>query len=196
MLLDPSILQNAAPASVEEALLLAEKLFSEIGVQRAQIVSSTPSGNVSGLAGVSFCVTLPLNELEALAQRELEAVAAEQGIKVDRSELRITQEQPGRLDVTIEGDAKAFLGSLTVRVTGALTLQADGTLRFEEMRMDAGAGMFAGMAGALVRPKLAKLQAQPIDLRRTDGFSLRFTGLRVVNTAVEVELTCDGHLSN
>ena len=113
--------------------------------------------------------------------------AAEQGIQVSRLNLALKQEAPERLGLEIEADAKAFLGKVTVRITGALVLQQEGTLRFEGLQMDAGAGMFAGMAGAVLRPKLAQLSAQILDLRQVEGFGLRVTGIRA--TAQQVELS-------
>ncbi len=187
MFLDASILQKAAPTSVEEVLSLAGSVFASTGFNGAGVVlTAEPSGG-AGVSGAAFCVSVPILEVEAFVRRAAEEAAAEQGIQVSRLNLALKQEAPERLGLEIEADAKAFLGKVTVRITGALVLQQEGTLRFEGLQMDAGAGMFAGMAGAVLRPKLAQLSAQILDLRQVEGFGLRVTGIRA--TAQQVELS-------
>ncbi len=186
MFLDISALQNASPTSVEEVLSLLNALFTATGMQGVTVALSGAPPSGAGPKGASFCVTLPIVELEALFHRAVETAAGEQGIQVSRSQLRFTQEAPDRLAVAMEADARAFLGAVTVRVTGALVLHTDGTLRFDGLKLDTGSGMFAGMAGAVLRPKLARLGEQVIDLRRaSSGLGLRVTGLRATAQNVE-----------
>jgi len=188
MIFDASTLPKTAPTSVEEVLSFADSLFASSGFNGASVsLISAPTGGV-GVSGAAFCVSVPIVELEALARRAVEAAAGEQGVQIDRLELAFKQEAPERLGLEIEADAKAFLGKLTLRITGSLVLlREEGTLHFEGLQMDAGSGMFAGIAGAVLRPKLARLGAQVIDLRRIEGFGLRVTGIRA--TAQQLELS-------
>jgi len=186
MFLDLSVLKNASPTSVEEVLSLSTALFTATGMQGVTVALSGSPSSEAELKGASFWVTLPKVELEALLHRAAQGAASEQGIQVSRSQLRITQEVADRLELAMEADARAFLGALTVRVTGALVLQSDGTLRFNSLKLDTGSGMFAGMAGAVLRPKLVQLGAQVIDLRQASpGFGLRVTGLRATAQTVQ-----------
>jgi len=188
MIFDASTLPKTAPTSVEEVLSFADSLFASSGFNGASVsLISAPTGG-AGVSGAAFCVSVPIVELEALARRAAEAAAEEQGIQVSRLDLALRQEASERLGLVIEADAKAFLGKVTVRVTGSLVLQQEqGTLQFEGLQMDAGSGMFAGIAGAVLRPKLARLSAQVIDLREIEGFGLRVTGIRA--TAQQMELS-------
>jgi|GEM_PF-2205015 len=188
MIFDASTLPKTAPTSVEEVLSFADSLFVSSGFNGASVsLISAPTGG-AGVSGAAFCVSVPIVELEALARRAAEAAAEEQGIQVSRLDLALRQEASERLGLVIEADAKAFLGKVTVRVTGSLVLQQEqGTLQFEGLQMDAGSGMFAGIAGAVLRPKLARLSAQVIDLREIEGFGLRVTGIRA--TAQQMELS-------
>ena len=188
MLFNASNLPKTAPTSVEEVLSFADSLFASSGFHGAgvRLISAPAAG--AGVSGAAFCVSVPFAELESLARRAVEAAAGEQGVQIDRLDLGFKQEAPERLGLEIEADAKAFLGKVTVRITGSLVLQqAEGTLHFEGLQMDAGSGMFAGIAGAVLRPKLARLSAQVIDLRRIEGFGLRVTGIRA--TAQQLDLS-------
>jgi hypothetical protein len=188
MIFDASTLPKTAPTSVEEVLSFADSLFASSGFDGASVsLISAPTGGV-GVSGAAFCVSVPIAELEALARRAAEAAAEEQGIQVSRLELALRQEAPERLGMLIEADAKAFLGKVTVRVTGSLVLQQEqGTLHFEGLQMDAGSGMFAGIAGAVLRPKLARLGEKVIDLRQIEGFGLQVSNIRA--TAQQLELS-------
>ena len=188
MLFNASTLPKTAPTSVEEVLSFADSLFASSGFNGASVrLIAAPTG-VSGVSGAAFCVSVPIVELEALARRAAEVAAEEQGIRVSRLDLALSQEAPERLGLMIEADAKAFLGKVTVRIIGSLALQQEqGTLQFEGLQMDAGSGMFAGIAGAVLRPKLARLSAQVIDLRQIEGFGLRVTN--ICATAQQLELS-------
>jgi hypothetical protein len=188
MIFDASTLPKTAPTSVEEVLSFADSLFASSGFNGASVsLISAPTGG-AGVSGAAFCVSVPIAELEALARRAAEAAAEEQGIQVSRLELALRQEAPERLGMLIEADAKAFLGKVTVRVTGSLVLQQEqGTLHFEGLQMDAGSGMFAGIAGAVLRPKLARLGEKVIDLRQIEGFGLQVSNIRA--TAQQLELS-------
>ncbi|NBV85971.1 MAG: hypothetical protein EBS01_06855 [Verrucomicrobia bacterium] len=176
---DLSALQNISPTSVEEVLSLSSAFFAATGLQGVDVAFTKAADSAAGLKGASFCVTLPTAALEALFDSAAKAAGAEQGIQVTRSQLRVRQEVSDRLEIALEADARAFLGALTVRVTGSLVLLEEGTLRFDGLKLDVGTGMFAGMAGAVLKPKLLQLGSQVFDMRQlSSGFGLRVTGLR------------------
>jgi hypothetical protein len=166
------------PASAEEALLSARDLLQNLGVVGATVSLVKPATKPGGLIGAELQATLPIGALETLAREAVTTAAAEQGLKVTKTTLAVQQAEENRLHLSLCAEAKIFGGTLQIGVEGYIAPENGTHLRFSGFQMEGGGGIFGGIATSMIRPKLAELEAAPLDLQRLAGVPLELTQLK------------------
>jgi hypothetical protein len=170
-------LPEKPPTSAEEAISAARQLLHAAGITGATMSLEKDADVPGQLEGAELKVSLPVHSLEAAVHAAATAAAAEQGLKITRTGLRLRENGPNALQVHVEVEAKVFGGSLKVGVEGGLASEGGRNLRFSGLKMEGGAGVFGGIASAMIRPKLAALEAAPLPLEKLAGVPVELTQL-------------------
>lgn len=165
------------PASAEEALATARLLLQTAELTDATVSLEKPATIPGGLEGAELKVTLPIPSLQAAVHKAAVKAAAEQGVKISHSNLRLSETAPDRLHLDLTVEAKVFGGSLKIEIEGDVAPEKGTHLRFSGFKMEGGGGMFGGIATATIRPKLTALEASPLDLQQLTGVPLQLTQL-------------------
>jgi hypothetical protein len=166
------------PPSAEEAILRARQLLEKLGIAGATVSLVKPATKPGGLIGAALHAALPIRALEELARQAATTAAAEQGLKVTQTTLKLQQAGENRLHLSLRAEAKIFGGTVQIGVEGYIAPENGTHLRFSGFQMEGGGGIFGGIAGSMIRPKLAELEAAPLDLQRLAGVPLELTQLK------------------
>ena len=179
---------DAPPISVEEALEQARRLLARASIHGAEVTVTRPAAAGECLKGACLEGSLPLTALEAALREAADAVAASQGVKVSRTKIHLENRAEGDLSLalTVEVDVRVFGATITLRVRGALDATDGESVRLQNLQLDAGTGLFSGMATGLIRPRLEAMEGQRIDLTRLAGVSVRLLCLECSNGTPEM----------
>jgi len=169
------------PTSAEEAIAAAGLLLQTAEVSGAVVSLEKPAVVPGGLEGAELKVTLPVPALEAALHAAAVRAAAEQGVKISSTTLRVSEPVPNLLHLHVTVEAKVFGGILKVDVEGDATPEGGTHVRFSGCKMEGGGGMFGGIAAAMIRPKLSALEAAPIALQQLTGVPVSLTQLGCQN---------------
>lgn len=166
------------PASAEDAVLGARQMLKTLGLADATVSLEKQAAQPGGLIGATLQAALPIRALEALAHQAATNAAAEQGLKVTQTILKLQQAGVNRLHLSLRVEAKIFGGTVQIGVEGYIAPENGTQLRFSGFQMEGGGGIFGGIAGSMIRPKLAEMEAAPLDLQRLAGVPLELTQLK------------------
>jgi len=114
--------------------------------------------------------------------------ASEQGISITDTSLQLNPAGPGALGIRLQVTAKVFVSSVEVGIRGRVTVSSCGTVEFDSLLMDAGAGMFAGMAAAAIKPKLDQLQSEKFELEKIFGRKMTVIQFEFKSSQVQAEV--------
>ena len=78
---------------------------------------------------------------------------------------------------------RVFGATVTLKVGGRVEAADAENLRCRELKLDAGAGLFAGMATALIRPRLEALEGRVFNLSRIAAVPVRLLRLECTGEA-------------
>ena len=165
------------PTSAEEAIAAARLLLQTAEITGATVSLEKPANVPGGIEGAELKVTLPIPALEAALHTAAVKAAAEQGVKISHTNLRLSENAPNRLTLHITVEAKVFGGSLKIDVVGDVAPERGTHLRLSGFKMEGGGGIFGGIAAAMIRPKLAALEAAPLELQQLTGVPVLLTQL-------------------
>jgi len=164
---------------VEEALSQARQLFLRAGLEDAEIIVTQPAELGETLRGACLEASIPVRSIEAVAGKAAESLAASQGVKILHTRLSLQNGGAGDLSLLlgVEVGVRVFGASVTLGVRGVAEAAGGESIQCRELQMDTGSGMFAGMATALIRPKLEALEGQSFNLSRLAGVPVRLVRL-------------------
>ena len=143
---------------------------------------------LSGWSGARLSVEIPCADLEALMLAEAAAPAAEQGVKITRLELQLTQRGQHSLDADARVTAKKLMVSGTIRISG--TLDVDNQLIAHLSNLHCfGDGIIGKLATVALAPKLRQFdgRAFPLAAFVPAGFKPADVRLTGVDPVVRVE---------
>ena len=170
-------LSEAPPATVEEALLQTQQLCVQSGLEDAEAFISRPPDPGESLRGACLEASVSVKSLEVVAGRAAGALAADQGLKISKTQLAVRNGEDGSLEVDVELGVRVFGATVTLKVGGRVEAADAEHLRCRELKLDAGSGLFAGMATALIRPRLDALEGRLFNLSRIAGLPVRLLRL-------------------
>ena len=165
------------PTSAEEAIAAAGLLLQTAELTGATVSLEKPAAVPSGLEGAELKITLPIPALDAALHKAAVKAAAEQGVKISHTNLRLCEPAPNQLHLHVTVEAKVFGGILKIDVEGDVSPEGGTHVRFSSFTMESGGGMFGGIAAAMIRPKLTALEAEPLELQQLTGVPVRLTQL-------------------
>jgi hypothetical protein len=175
--------ENPQP-SAEDALASARALLERAGIAGATVLLEKPANIAGGLAGAVLKACLPKASLNAAIHNAAVQLAAQQGLKVTQTRLTLEETASNELHLGLQTEAKVFGGTLQVGIGGNIRVEAKTHIQFSELKMDAGGGMFAGIAAAMIRPKLVALEAAPLDIEKLVGLPMELSELSCSAEAV------------
>lgn len=180
-------LSSTPPDSVEEALLQARRLLSLAGIEDAQVCITQPPHSGESLRGACLEASIPVASIQAAAGKTAEPLAASQGVKIAHT--RLSFENSGAaglaLSIAVEVGVRVFGATVKVVVRGVAETADGEHIECRELMLDAGSGMFAGMATALIRPKLDALEGQRFNLAQIAGVPVRLLHLECTRETPE-----------
>jgi hypothetical protein len=165
------------PASAEDAVASARLLLNAAGISDAVVSLEKPATVPGGLAGAVLMARLPRVSLEKAVHNAAAQFATQQGIKVTQTHLLLQQTSPNQVQLNLQVEAKVFGGTLQLGISGSVLVEGGTRVRFCDLNMESGGGMFAGVASAMIRPKLAALQAEPLEIEKLAGLPLELSEL-------------------
>lgn len=168
---------KAPPATVEEALLLTQQLCVQSGLEDAEAFISRPPDPGESLRGACLEASVSVKSLEVAAARAAGALAADEGLKISKTQLAIRNGKDGSLELDVELGVRVFGATVTLKVGGRVETEDAEHLRCRELKLDVGSGLFAGMATALIRPRLDALEGRLFNLSRIAGLPVRLLRL-------------------
>lgn len=174
-MLDLTPLSDAPPTSVEEALEQTRRLFARAGIADAEVSVTHPAAPGEGVREARLEALVPVASLEAALHEAATALAAAQGVKVSQTQLLLENSGGKGLSLTahVAVDVRVFGATVTLRVRGDADATGGTHVRLENLQLDAGSGIFSGMATGLIRPRLDALEGRRIDLAQLAGLPVR-----------------------
>ena len=174
---------DTPPTSVEEALEQTRHLFARVGITDAEVSVTQPAAPGEGLKEACLEAFVPLSCLEAALNEAATTLAAAQGVKVSRTHIRFENGNgnPLSLTVHVEVDVRVFGATVTMCVDGEADATSGEHLHLRSLKLDAGSGVFAGIATSLIRPRLAEVEGRRIDLTKLAGVPVRLLRLERLN---------------
>ena len=176
-----------APKSAEEAVFQANALLLGAGFTPEPVTLKTPAQGADGFSGATIRADLPEEALGALVYAAVVEAASEQGIAVTQTSLQLHSDGPGSVGIRLQVTAKIFVASVELGVRGRVSVSNCGAVEFDSLLLDAGAGMFASMATAAIKPKLDQLQAEQFELEKIFGRKLSVTQFEFKASQLQAE---------
>jgi hypothetical protein len=163
------------PVSLEDALGQARRLLAAGGIPDAEVCVTQPPAAGEALRGGCMEVSIPLQSLENTLHRRIEALAAAQGVKVSGTRIQIENGGAGGLSLTlsVEVDVRVFGATTTLKVRCLADAEDGESIALRNPQLDAGSGLFSGMASAMIRPYLEGAAGKKIELSRLTGVPVR-----------------------
>jgi hypothetical protein len=180
--------QQPAPKSADEAVRRANAILQQAGFAPEAVTLKTPASGADGFSGARIRMDLPEEALGALVHATVVEAASEQGISVTQTSLQLNQAGPNGVGIGLRVTAKVFVSSVEVGIRGRVTVSNCGTVEFDSLLMDAGAGMFAGMANAAIKPKLDQLQSEKFELEKIFGRKVTVLQFEFKSSQIQAEL--------
>jgi hypothetical protein len=174
---------EAPPASIEEALLQTQQLFLRAGLENAEASVTRPPDPGESLRGACLEASVPVGSLEAAAGKAAGELAAGQGLKISQTRLSVRNGGDCSLELGMELGVRVFGATVTLKVGGRVEAADAENLRCRELKLDAGAGLFAGMATALIRPRLEALEGRLFNLSQIAAVPVRLLRLECTGEA-------------
>jgi hypothetical protein len=177
-------LSAAPPTSVQEAVLQAKRLFSQAGLVDAELVVTQPPEAGESLRGACLEATIPAASLEAVAAKAAEALGASQGVKISHTRLSL-QNGGGSLslELGLEVGVRVLGATVTLGLRGVAAGVGGEDIQCRELKLDAGSGLFSGMATAMIRPRLDALERHRFNLTQIAGVPVRLFRLECTGEA-------------
>jgi len=165
------------PTSVDEALSQALQILELAGIEGSAVhIEHKPEGG-NGLSGAVLRFELPVDSLEAPLGKRVAAAGQEHGVPVQLNDLKIEQAGENRLRMFVHAESKVFGGTVRLDISGWMHVRERSAIQFEGLKMEGGTGIFGGVATALIRPRLAQLEAAPLDLSQLAGLPVEVPSL-------------------
>lgn len=183
------ILPAKPPSNIGEAVRDLNQLLEAVGLAGFSIeTKESPQGKES-LTGAVLHASIPLPSLEKVLKEAASQAASEHGVNLSQTALMMRQADENKLVVEIGLEAKVFGGGVQIKITGFVEIREQRHLQVSGLRMDGGAGMFAGMAGALIKPRLKQWEGTTLDLQRVTGVAVKVTELSSDGNDLSFSLT-------
>jgi hypothetical protein len=176
------------PRSAEEAVSQANAILKEAGFAPDPVALKTPADGPDGFSGAALRADLPEEALGALVHSAVVEAAAEQGVSVTHTSLRLSPGGPGSLGVALQVTAKIFVASVEIEIRGRVSISNSGKVEFDSVSLDAGAGMFASMAMATIKPQLDQITSKRLELGKILGRPLEVAQFEFKDSKISSEL--------
>lgn len=159
-MISSALLPANPPQSAEDAASAVNSVLAALGLRRSSAKVVESASGAQGVSGAVLEVAFPESDLEAMLLQTAEAKAREQGAKVSGAELKMRSVGENQVGIQLSLKTKAMMASVDLRVDGELFVAGEDGLGLRGLVLDAGAGMFAGVVGAMLRPVMAEWEGR------------------------------------
>jgi hypothetical protein len=200
-------LPNYTPTSAPEAVSMAQAVLHSAGLSTASVSLLQPPVDGEPFLGARVLLSIPEAALEECLLKVAQTKAAEQGAKVKSLRLQLASQpprpdaasaEPPMLSWKITASASLMMATVEVTVSGEFHAASPTVLTARQLALDAGTGMFAGMASALLRPQLLKAEGRSFPLPRLAGQPVQLDSVRLTPDSgssgerplLQIEVSC------
>jgi hypothetical protein len=184
----PISLPGKKPDDVHEMIAQGNALLRGAGLPDARFELVAPPEAGAAFRGAELRLILPEKSLEEMIRREAVRQAAQHGAKVTAA--RLVWAGAGEKAVALDAQISAgmFLASVDLKLRAVLRAGDPDLLRVGELGFDAGSGMFANMARAVLEPHLKKALGAEFSLSNLAGRRVRWCAFGRENGALSGSL--------
>jgi hypothetical protein len=129
-------------------------------------------------AGGALHLEAQTKEIEAAVHQIVSSLASKQGVTVKQTQLVLRSPSPRTVDFDVTCDAKVFIASASITVTGSLEIDDQLNATARGLRV-IGDGMIVNMARGILEPRLAEYNGKVIPLGSFVAAGLAVKDLRV-----------------
>lgn len=159
-MISSSLFPSIPPQSAQDAAGSVNAVLAALGLCRSSAKVVEPASKAQGVSGAVLEVAFAESDLKTILLQTAEAKAREQGAKILGADLKMRSVGENQVGIQISLKAKAMMASVDLRVEGELFVAGEDGLGLRRLVLDAGAGMFAGVAGAMLRPLMAEWEGR------------------------------------
>lgn len=177
------------PTSAQEALETAAHFFKALNLQDGEVSLDASPVEPETLRGTRVRVTIPMTALEQLLEKIANAIASDHGIRITGAKITADQTGENCLHIQARVETKIMGGTVPILVSGFLDAPEGLHLRVRDLAMPSSSGMFANMAAAIIRPRLAYWEGASVSLQKIAGTPLFLNQLGSDNSVLEALYT-------
>jgi hypothetical protein len=177
------------PTNAKEALDAAAHFLNALTLHEGEVFLDGPPAEHEPLRGTRVKVAIPIGALERILEKIAHAIASEHGIRI--TTVRVTADQSGEncLHIQARVETKIMGGTVPIFISGFLDAPEGLRLRVRDLAMPSSSGMFANMAAAIIRPRLAYWEGASVSLESVAGTPVFLDKLNSDNSALEAIYT-------
>lgn len=177
------------PESAEETVAITNETFRAAGLLNSYAALLQPASDAGGFTGAIVELVISEKDLKDLFGKIIETKAQEQGGKVSDVSLRLSSTGPNGVGVSLSATVKMMMASVNLRIDGEIFKTNTDALGIRKLTLDAGTGMFAGMAAAMMRPRLTELEGKSLSLTQLTGMSLQIEQLLFEESSLKIQVS-------
>lgn len=177
------------PTSAQEAVETAAHFLKALNLQDGEVSLDTTPSEANTLRGTRVKVAIPMTALEQLLEKIANAIGSDHGIRITGAKITADQTGDNCLHLQARVETKIMGGTVPILVSGFLDVPEGLHLRVRDLAMPSSSGMFANMAAAIIRPRLAYWEGASVSLERIAGTPLLLNQLSSDNAVVEALYT-------
>jgi len=177
------------PTNAKEALSAASDFFHALNLNEGEVFLDASPAEPEPLRGTRIKVTIPIGALERLLEKIANAIASEHGIRITNATVTADQSGENCLHIQARVETKIMGGTVPIFVSGFLDTPEGLRLRVRDLAMPSSSGMFANMAAAIIRPRLAYWEGASVSLESVAGTPIFLNQLKSENSVLEAFYT-------
>ncbi len=177
------------PTNAKEALSAASEFFNALNLDEGEVSLDDYPAEPEPLRGTRIKVAIPVGALEKLLEKIANAIASEHGIRITKAAVTADQSGENCLHIQARVETKIMGGTVPIFVSGFLDAPEGLRLRVRDLAMPSSSGMFANMAAAIIRPRLAYWEGASVSLEAVAGTPIFLNQLNSENSILEATYT-------
>lgn len=153
----------AAPAFVESAPVHASLRAANAEFAITQQSDAEMTLTLKRATDGDLAVEISLADLERVLHSFASEAAGKHGVEIKKTTVTATARGPQAVSLAAEVTAKMFIATAVIKISGDMDLDEHLVARLSNLQFH-GEGMVANLAGAVIRPQLARLEGRTFSL--------------------------------
>jgi hypothetical protein len=177
------------PTNAQEALDAATNFLKALNLEQSEVLLEAAPSEPEPLRGTRIKALIPIEALEKLLEKIANAIGSDHGIRIAAATITADQSGDNCLHIQTRVETKIMGGTVPIFVSGFLDAPEGTRLRVRDLGMPSSSGMFANMAAAIVRPRLAYWEGASVSLESIAGTPLFLNHLASENSSLQAVYT-------